>query len=451
MIGRSEELGRRTWPWFAPGLRRRIPLGFAARCCVSATMDIVALSGATLCAFAFAGSSRLSVSGTPYWFVVATWPLVGAALGAFEPSALVSPRLARDGLVLGPVLIGVISVMAGALAPDVPLSLPPVLIVALLAPAAVGVLRILGLHVLRRPRFRQRVLLSGASHSEETAALALIGHAFDVVRSSATDPASLGAVATEGIGSAIVGPDATTALAACVGDGRSDLKIVSVDAWLELVTGKVALADVGHGGLGVKDGLRRSIYLTVKRAIDLVVGMVGLILVGGALPIVAAAIYFDSPGPIFHRQTRVGTNSALFTVYKFRTMVPDAEPGGAVWATDGDPRITRIGRILRASHFDEFPQFLNIVRGQMSLIGPRPERPEFVTLLEEVNPLYALRHSVKPGMGGWALVRQGYGSSVEDALEKLGYDFYYIRHQSLWLDSVIAIRTLLHAGSMSGR
>jgi len=170
------------------------------------------------------------------------------------------------------------------------------------------------------------------------------------------------------------------------------------------------------------------------------------------LPFIALAIYLDSPGPIFYTQERVGTMGKIFRVYKFRSMVPDAEKEReAVWAKKGDPRVTRVGRLLRATHVDEFPQFLNILKGEMSVVGPRPERPEFVAELETEIPFYRIRYSIKPGMAGWALVRQGYGASKEDAIIKLEYDLYYIKHQSLWLDLTIVLKTIADTLTFRGR
>ncbi|MDH4138598.1 MAG: sugar transferase, partial [Anaerolineae bacterium] len=140
-----------------------------------------------------------------------------------------------------------------------------------------------------------------------------------------------------------------------------------------------------------------------------------------------------------------------FRVYKFRSMVPDAEKDKAVWAQENDRRVTRVGRLLRRAHVDEFPQFINILKGEMSAVGPRPERPDFVEELAREIPFYRVRHAVKPGMAGWGLVKQGYGASKEDALLKLQYDLYYIKHQSLWLDAVILLKTIVDTLTFRGR
>jgi lipopolysaccharide/colanic/teichoic acid biosynthesis glycosyltransferase len=147
-------------------------------------------------------------------------------------------------------------------------------------------------------------------------------------------------------------------------------------------------------------------------------------------------------GPLFYSQTRVGKNGNHFKIFKLRSMVRNAEKFGAQFAKAKDGRVTKFGRFLRKSRFDEIPQFINVIKGEMSVIGPRPERPEFVEKLIEKIPFYEVRHLVKPGVTGWAQVNAKYGSSEEDSLEKLQYDLYYIKHRSLFLDITIIIKTL---------
>lgn len=182
--------------------------------------------------------------------------------------------------------------------------------------------------------------------------------------------------------------------------------------------------------------------LGLKRLLDLVLLVVGLLVLAPLFPLVALAIRLDSPGPIFYRQTRCGRAGKPFSIIKFRTMVSDAEKDGkAQWATKNDHRITRVGRFLRKTRLDELPQLINVLRGEMSIIGPRPERPEFVEQLQQEIPFYRTRLMVKPGLTGWAQIQYSYGNSVEDALIKLQYDFYYLRYWSLWLDLYIIFRT----------
>jgi lipopolysaccharide/colanic/teichoic acid biosynthesis glycosyltransferase len=165
----------------------------------------------------------------------------------------------------------------------------------------------------------------------------------------------------------------------------------------------------------------------------------------------ALLVRLTSPGPLFLRQTRVGRGGRPFTLFKLRTMVVDAEPDGPVWAAPDDPRITPVGRWLRRSRIDELPQVLNIARGEMSLIGPRPERPAFVDALAERIPFYRARHAVRPGLTGWATVHQGYAASEEEAMRRLQYDLYAIKHQSPWLDARILLATVGQVLGLRGR
>ena len=182
--------------------------------------------------------------------------------------------------------------------------------------------------------------------------------------------------------------------------------------------------------------------LGFKRLLDLTLGIIGLLIFASLLPFVALAIRLDSSGPIFYRQVRSGRAGKPFCIVKFRTMVDSAEKDGQPrWASKDDARITRVGRLLRQTRLDELPQVLNVLRGEMSIIGPRPERPEFIEELQRVIPFYRIRLMVKPGLTGWAQVQYEYGSNIEDALIKLQYDFYYLRYWSLWLDLYIIFRT----------
>lgn len=232
------------------------------------------------------------------------------------------------------------------------------------------------------------------------------------------------------------------------------VEIIPMPVLYEQLTGRVPIEHVGrhwHVAMPVEHPLTHPLNRLIKRAFDIVSASVGLFLLSLAFPLIALAIYVDSPGPIFYTQERVGKGGRRFRVYKFRSMIPDAEKGRAVWAEKDDPRVTRVGRLLRKTHVDEFPQFLNIIKGEMSAVGPRPERPEFVEELAREIPFYRVRHAVKPGMAGWGLVKQGYGASKEDAILKLQYDLYYIKHQSLWLDVVILLKTVVDTLTLRGR
>ena len=175
---------------------------------------------------------------------------------------------------------------------------------------------------------------------------------------------------------------------------------------------------------------------------DILLATVGLCIALPMIALIAVLTKLDSYGPVFFRQERVGENGRIFTLYKFRTMVEDAEKEtGPVWAQETDPRTTRLGKVLRRTGFDEIPQMFNVLKGDMSFVGPRPERPHFVAELQEKIPYYSQRLVVKPGITGWAQVRYGYGATVEDAIEKLQFDLYYIKNMSFFLDMLIILST----------
>jgi len=194
--------------------------------------------------------------------------------------------------------------------------------------------------------------------------------------------------------------------------------------------------------VGPADSPAFRLYTALKRLLDILLSLCGLIVLVPIVPWVALANALCSPGPLFYRQRRIGKGGRSFVMYKFRSMIPDAEKyTGAVWCEEDDPRITPLGRWLRKTRLDELPQCINVLRGEMSVVGPRPERPCFVGRLTHTLPLYRVRHAVKPGITGWAQLRYRYGDSVEDARHKLEYDLYYVKHASLFLDLLIMLQT----------
>jgi len=188
--------------------------------------------------------------------------------------------------------------------------------------------------------------------------------------------------------------------------------------------------------------VHHALALNAKRLLDILLSMAILIIGAPVMLLAVMLIKLDSKGPIFYTQLRTGQRGKTIRMYKFRTMVEDAEQQGAAWAEVNDTRVTRVGRWLRAWHLDELPQAWNVLKGDMSCIGPRPERPEFTQELEKNIPYYDLRYLVKPGITGWAQVMHPYGSSVDDARKKLEYDLYYIKNYSLLLDAFIELKTL---------
>jgi sugar transferase (PEP-CTERM system associated) len=212
----------------------------------------------------------------------------------------------------------------------------------------------------------------------------------------------------------------------------------------ERVTGKISVESLRPSYLIYGPGFSQPpLAVAIKRTVDILASMTGLILSSPVCVLAALLILLDSRGPLLFRQERVGQDGRVFKIIKFRTMQQNAEAvTGPVWATTNDARVTRVGRLLRLLRVDEIPQMLNVLAGHMSFIGPRPERPFFVEELARANPFYALRHTVKPGLSGWAQVRHPYGASVEDALEKLRYDLYYLKTMSLVFDLNIIMRTV---------
>lgn len=231
---------------------------------------------------------------------------------------------------------------------------------------------------------------------------------------------------------------------ACYAQG---VAIVPMPILYEQITGRVPIEHVGEHLWSLVlpfegETLGFNVYQMLKRTLDIVLALTGLALYAPFLPLLALVIKLDSRGPVFYRQVRVGRGGAPFTIVKLRSMQHGAEDSsGPLWAASDDPRVTRVGGILRKTRLDEVPQLLNVLRGEMSIVGPRPERPVFVDLLASEIPFYRSRLVVKPGVTGWAQVRYPYGSSTEDALRKLQYDLYYIRHQSLLLDLLIMLKT----------
>jgi sugar transferase (PEP-CTERM system associated) len=211
----------------------------------------------------------------------------------------------------------------------------------------------------------------------------------------------------------------------------------------ERMTGKILVDDLKPSWLIFSDGFQASrVTRLAKRLFDLAGALVGIVVAAPIMILTAFAVRLDSPGPVLYRQERVGENGRLFTLYKFRSMRIDAEQGTPIWAKDHDNRVTRVGRFIRLTRLDELPQFWNVLRGEMSFVGPRPERRFFVEQLAKAIPFYMARHAVKPGVTGWAQVRYRYGASVEDAHEKLRYDLYYIKHLSLVFDLTILVDTI---------
>ncbi|MDA8382326.1 MAG: TIGR03013 family PEP-CTERM/XrtA system glycosyltransferase [Betaproteobacteria bacterium] len=220
------------------------------------------------------------------------------------------------------------------------------------------------------------------------------------------------------------------------------VEIVELSTFFERQTGRLQLESLSAAWMVLSEGFRSGLARElVKRTFDLCAALALLVAALPIMALTAAAVLLESEGPVLYRQERVGQDGHVFEVLKFRSMQVDAERDGPRWAGEKDPRITRVGRLIRKARIDELPQIFNVLRGDMSLVGPRPERPVFVHALAREIPYYGCRHALKPGITGWAQIRADYGASVEESLEKLQYDLYYVKNHSFFLDLMILFQT----------
>ncbi|MEW9900466.1 TIGR03013 family XrtA/PEP-CTERM system glycosyltransferase [Chitinivorax sp. PXF-14] len=222
------------------------------------------------------------------------------------------------------------------------------------------------------------------------------------------------------------------------------VRVLELSTFFERECGQVKLDSLNASWMVFNEGFNQSASRdVVKRAFDLLSSLLLLLITSPVILLTALAIKIEDGGPVLYSQERVGQNDAVFTIFKFRSMRVDSEKDGKPrWALTNDDRITRVGRIIRKLRIDELPQVLNVLKGDMSFVGPRPERPYFVQKLEGEIPYYSVRHCMKPGITGWAQVRYAYGATVDDAIEKLQYDLYYVKNHSLFLDVLILIETI---------
>jgi exopolysaccharide biosynthesis polyprenyl glycosylphosphotransferase len=471
---------------------RRFALPFSERRALFIILDLFAINGAlylALYCWARYGANRWEPGGyRPLWFLLLSvvWLAVAQAFDAYNL------RLAGHlhTSLLSVSKAGAISSLVYIVIPFVTPSLPasrlafaafPLLVVAMLVAE-----RCFYVVALGQPIFHRRAVIVGAGWAGCTIAETLAeqgDETYELLGFVDDDPRKLGEEIRVGQrdGCAISLPvlgdryalqeliaryHVSTLVMAITHGANGDLlptlmdclelgvDIIPMPVLYEQITGRVPVAHVGDSWelcMPIDHAGTRTLVPLVKRLMDLALAGVGILCLGLALLVIALAIAVDSPGPVFYSQARVGKGGWLFRVWKFRSMTVNAERDGAVWAQKSDPRVTRVGRLLRKTHLDELPQLYNILRGEMSIVGPRPERPEFVDRLAQEIPFYRVRHAVKPGAAGWALVRQGYGASTEDALLKLQYDLYYIKHQSPWLDLVILLKTAAHMVTFGGR
>lgn len=414
-----------------------------------------------------------------YWFagLTALYLLLAAANDAHNPR--ITSDLATSFLALGTTIGQMLLIYLVVYFLSAPASLPRHVIgfFGVISTGLLLIWRWIYSAVFTSPAFQRRVVIVGAGWAGQTIArlihenlaayFAIAGFVDDDPTKQATQIDGLPVLGrSDDLRHLVAEVEATDLVLAITHDVRSNLlrsvmacyeqgvRVLSMQSLYEQLAQRVPVEHVGNSWFVVlpleRNGGRRA-YSAVKRLADIVVAIVGLLLFAPMLPALALFIKFDSPGPIFYTQQRVGRAGRPFRLVKLRSMVVDAEKGGQVrWAQPGDERVTHIGRFLRSSRLDEVPQLLNVLKGDMSLIGPRPERPEFIAQLQEEIPFYRTRLAVRPGLTGWAQVSYPYASSVQDALIKLQYDLYYIKHQSLYLDLVILLKTIAVVITMRG-
>ena len=460
-----------------PALTLRVPLPFSERRALLLVVDAFVVAGAVLAAlylWAWAGTPAFTldfVRARWFWFplLTATWWFLAALLDLYDV-----PVAGRRAEVAWRVALVVLGLGIGYLAVYFVLprdALPRLFFLFFSAVVLVSTVlwRWTYATVFTLPPLSRRVLIVGAGWAGRTLAQALSGREaadYQAVGFVDDDPEKRG---TDVAGLPVLGSSADLrslarahhvdevvlavthtmrgqlfqALMDCRAMG---IRVIRMPDLYEQLTRRVPVEHVDEGwALDALNGLSTLAHLgrATKRAVDLACGLVGLVGLGLALPFVALVIWLNDRGPIFYTQVRSGLDGKLFRVLKFRTMCAGAEEDGhPQWARQNDDRVTRVGRLLRKMRLDELPQVINVLRGEMSIVGPRPERPEFIAKLEQHIPFYRTRLIVKPGLTGWAQIHYGYGNSIKDALVKLQYDLYYIRHQSAWLDIYVIFRTV---------
>jgi exopolysaccharide biosynthesis polyprenyl glycosylphosphotransferase len=434
--------------------------------------DVLALLLASVIAAEVGGVAARPWSWMALGAAVIAWTLVAWVLDCYNVRRAARPRHSIAGVYAALLGTGLVLWASQRLAPGSLVLADPSPGWLVAAALSLGVARVAYAGVLTRAAFQRAVLVIGP----EAVGLRLVG----LIRSEAPREYRVvgwvSAEATAGPGSGLGRLGGYHDVPALVDSHHIAELIVADDVDVDLGRELVALYEhgvevrhvselyeeiagriaVGYLGSQWFVALRARavggrLYDVLRRLIDVIVAGGVLLAAAPLLAVLAIAVRLDSHGPAIFRQERTGYRGRCFTMYKFRTMLIDAEGDGPVWATPGDPRRTRLGRFLRPTRFDELPQLWNVLIGDMSLIGPRPERPTFVERLEAEIPFYRARLLVRPGISGWAQVRGSYASSVQDSVEKLEYDLYYVKHRSPYLDLVIALKTLGVLLRASGR
>ncbi len=477
----APELAR---PWPAAWPRIRLRLTATERKYLLILTDLILVNGSLLAAVTmwddFSPSLPVLLANAK-WFITLSvlWCIAGAVLDVYNLARSASTTSIMISAGLAALLSTLVYFTIPWLTPPV-LSRTYALSFLLLNASTVVAWRVLYAQALVQPAFRRRALVLGVGESSRALIRALKqaggaddanpfrGTSYQVVGLVADRPAQLGEDADglpllgdarglvrlarqHGVDEIVVALDDGHALSLEAHEVLLDcrelgLQVNTLATVYERLAGRVSVdyaqRDL-HLILGPADSPASRLYVALKRLPDILLALIGLVLLALIVPWVALGNALCSPGPLFYRQQRVGKGGRPFALLKFRSMIPHAErASGAVWCEEEDPRITPVGRWLRKIRLDELPQLINVLLGEMSIVGPRPERPHFVGQLARALPLYRARHAVKPGITGWAQIHYGYGNSVEDGRVKLEYDLYYVKHASLFLDLLVLLHTV---------
>ena len=476
----------------------KMHLRFSERRLLLALMDLVAMNLALAASLAARADSdplrweqiSTGIGDRLLWFALLSglWLVVASLLDAYDLARAANSTSSIWTACSAAIITTLVYFLIPYITPSFPIRRLEALTFPLLASLFVGLWRLFYAKVFVQPIFRQHALVVGAGWAGRTLAEAVAeagdnkgdlyrGTGYRILGFVDDDPAKQGQTVADipilGTHRDLVHlvrrlkPDE---IAIAITDAQSihddlfqsildcremGIQITTMSSLYERLTGRVPVEHAGRDlnvVVPVVQGASHRIYLAASRLLDIVIGGLGCAGVVLLSPVIWIANQLSSPGSLFFHQERVGQGGRVFHVVKFRSMVVNAEENtGVVWATEDDSRVTPMGRLLRKTRLDESPQFLNVVRGDMGLIGPRPERPEFVTELAQQIPFYRVRHAVRPGITGWAQVKYGYGASVSDALVKLQYDLYYIKHQGPYLDLLILLKTMQVMFGLKGR
>ncbi len=470
-----------------PRRSRRIPLPrlhltTSERRLTLVVTDVLVLNGALLVALVLRYDYRLSwatIAEAPIYFVLLTvlWLIWASFFDCYDLALTAKASQSAWNTGRAALMTALVYLAIPFYTPHFPTSRASAYLFVALATASVPAWRALYATVFNQPNFQRRLLIVGAGKSGAELARELVhvppsgnphtGSGYQIVGFVDDDEAKVGKkvegvpvlgdryalrdlVAQNEVDTLVVAithtpeihPILFQSLLDCQEQG---IHLEPMTSFYEGLTGRIPVEHAGrnlHVILPLNDSPMHRAFLALKRLVDLFASALGLLLLAILAPLVALSNLLWARGPLLYHQIRVGKGGRPFKLVKFRSMIADAEEdSGAVWAREDDDRITPVGRVLRKTRLDELPQMWNILKGEMSLIGPRPERPEFVADLVQQVPFYQARHAVRPGVTGWAQVRYRYGGSVEDTLTKLQYDLYYIKHRNLYLETSILVKT----------